>query len=266
MACSSGARGTVRPHRSEGNTIRGLMDLALPKFDGLGDHPTQARRPWMVLTDSPASPDPVCSTDLFRSPSPCLNLDVLSSDDAEESVRLCDILVSLLCGSEDGHTPVNSDQVLSDEDLPAAAGSRDRRQVIRTRDLSPDVQIMDISQVGRDWNSRRSVCVGHPKDSPEKRMQQSACVQTSAPEVRPPVPPRWSDQSICRMWDGWRPSNSLCFRGQDNCPLNLLRRSPLRIWGTRWFHCPLIASRRGDRRKFRKMEVCLMCRQFSQDF
>ena len=60
------------------------MDLALPKFDGLGDWPSQARRPWMVTTDSPASPDPGCSTDLPRSPSPCLNLDALSSDDAEE--------------------------------------------------------------------------------------------------------------------------------------------------------------------------------------
>ena len=119
------------------------------------------------------SPDPVCLTDLFRSPSPCLNLDALSSDDADESVKPRDISVTLLCGSEDGHTPVNSDQVLSDVDLPAAAGSRDRRQVFRTRDLSPD-----------DWNSRRSVCVGHPEDSPDVVMQQSACIQTSAPEVR----------------------------------------------------------------------------------
>ena len=62
-------------------------------------------KPWMVSTDSPASPDPVCSTDLVRSPSPCLNLDALSSDDAEESVRPRDISVTLLCGSEDGHTP-----------------------------------------------------------------------------------------------------------------------------------------------------------------
>ena len=82
-----------------------------------------------MTTDLPASPDAVCSTDLLRLPSPCLNLDALSSDDAEESVRLSDISVTLLCSSEDGHTPVNSDQVLSDEDLPAAAGSGDRRQV-----------------------------------------------------------------------------------------------------------------------------------------
>ena len=184
MACPSVATGTVHPHRSEVNTIRALMELALPKFDGLGDRMMQARRPWMVSTDSPALPDPVCSTDLLRSPSPCLNLDALSSDDAEECVRLSDISVTLLRGAEDGHTPVNSDQVLSDDDLPAAAGSRDRRQVIRIRDLSPDVHIVDISQVGRVWDSRRSVCAGHPQDSPGKQMQRSACVQSSDTEVR----------------------------------------------------------------------------------
>ena len=36
---------------------------------------------------------------------------------------LWDISVTLICGSDDGHTPVNSDQVLSDEDLSAMAGS-----------------------------------------------------------------------------------------------------------------------------------------------
>ena len=45
----------------------------------------------MVSTDSPAWTDPVCSTDLLRLPSPCLNLNALSSDDAEESLRLSDI-------------------------------------------------------------------------------------------------------------------------------------------------------------------------------
>ena len=175
--------GTVRPHRSEGNTIRALMDLAFPKFDSLGDRPTQVHRSWMVTNDSPASPDPVCSTDLLRSPSPCLNLEVLSSDDTEESVRLTDISVTLLCGSDDGHTPVNSDQVLSDGDVLSVAGSGDQRQVIRIRYVSPDVQIVDISQVGRDWHSRTVWGAGYPKDIPGGWMQRSACVQASATKV-----------------------------------------------------------------------------------
>ena len=42
----------------------------------------------MVWTDSPASPNAICSTDLARLPSPCLNLDTLLSDDTEEYVRV----------------------------------------------------------------------------------------------------------------------------------------------------------------------------------
>ena len=135
---------TVWPYRSEANTIQALMDLALPRFEGLGDGPPHVHRPWMVSTNSAASPDLVCSTDLLRLPSPCLNLDALTSDDTEDSVKLSNISVTLICGSDDGHTPVNSDQVLSDEDLPAAAGSDDRIQVIRIRHVSPNVQIVDI--------------------------------------------------------------------------------------------------------------------------
>ena len=44
-------RRSVHPHHSEANTIQALMDLALPRFEGL-------HRPWMVSTESPASPDP----------------------------------------------------------------------------------------------------------------------------------------------------------------------------------------------------------------
>ena len=80
----------------------------------------------------------VWETGLLRSPSPCLNLDALSSDDTEGSVGLSNLSVTLLCGSDDGHTPVNADQDLSDEDLPAAAGS----------DPSPVVGAVDLPAVG----------------------------------------------------------------------------------------------------------------------
>ena len=100
-ACSSKGAGAVRSHRMEGDAIQALMALALPQFGGLENRSAPVRKPWMVSTDSPASPDPACTTDLARSPSPCLNLGTLSSDDAEESVIPRDILVTVLCGSED---------------------------------------------------------------------------------------------------------------------------------------------------------------------
>ena len=93
------------------------------------------------------------------------------------------VALHVYCVSDGCHNPVNSDQVLSDEDLPAAAGAGDRRQVIRIRDVSPDVQIVDISQVGRDWDSRRTVWgAWHSKDIPGGRLQQSACVKALSPE------------------------------------------------------------------------------------
>ena len=172
-ACSSRGAATVRSHRMEGNTILALMELALPQLGGLGNRSAPVSKPWMVSTDSPASPDPACTTDLARSPSPCLNLDTLSSDDDEESVIPRNILVTVLCGSEDDHIPVSSDQVLSDVDLPAASDSRDRRQVLQTQELSPV-----------DWFFRRTVSMGRPEHGPDGQQQHSAGVQDSAPAVR----------------------------------------------------------------------------------
>ena len=153
----------VRPHRSEVNTMQALMDLAFPRFEGLGDRPRQVHRPWMVSTESP---DPGCLTELLRSPSPCLNLETLSSDDTEGSVGLSNLSVTLLCGSG--------------EDLPPVVGSEDSRQVIRIRDISPDVQTVDISQVGWAWDSRRTVSKG----GSGKQMPLSVCVPATATSDR----------------------------------------------------------------------------------
>ena len=166
---SSVAKVPVRPHSSEVQTIQALMELALPRFEGLGDGPRQVHRPWMVSTESPVTGG---FTEPLRSSSPCLNLDALSSDDTEGSVGISNLAVILFCSSDDGHTPVNSDQVLSDEDFPPEAVSDDQRQVIQILDISPDVQIVDISQVGRAWDYRRTVSKG----GSGKRMPLSVCV------------------------------------------------------------------------------------------
>ena len=166
-------------NRSEASTVQALMDLALPRFEGLGDGPHQVHKPWKISADSPASPDTsrVDTSgveDRVVLSSPCLNLDELSSsdDDAGGSVGLSDLSVTLLCGSDDDITPVYSDQVLSDVDLPPESVSHDKRQVIRIRDASPDVQIVDISQVGPAWDSRQTVSSG---DS-GKRMPLPLCI------------------------------------------------------------------------------------------
>ena len=59
-----------------------------------------------------------------------MNWDALSSDESEESAGLGDVSAALICISEDCSTPVNSEEVLSDVDLPVEACAGDRRQVI----------------------------------------------------------------------------------------------------------------------------------------
>ena len=80
----------------------------------------------------------------------------------------------MLCDSDEGHTPVNSDQVLPDEDLPSAAGSEDSRQVVRIRDVSPDVQIVEfLKSVGNGIPDGQCGVRG-------KRMPLPACVLATA--------------------------------------------------------------------------------------
>ena len=83
---SSKATGDVHPHRSEGSTIRAPMDLALPRLTDSGDLPVRPDHSWIVTTDSPAAP--VRLTGLNRTPSPCMNLDALSSDESDEAAGL----------------------------------------------------------------------------------------------------------------------------------------------------------------------------------
>ena len=129
-------------------------------------------------------------TDRRRSSSPCLNLDELSSsdDDTVGSVCLSDLSVTLLCGSDDGHTPVNSDQVISDVDLPPETVSNDKRQIIQIRDVSPDVQIVDIYQFGRAWDSRRTVSKGGSGKRAAKYMTAMGRRPRTGPGDPRPVP------------------------------------------------------------------------------
>ena len=116
------------------------MDLSLPRFAGLGVGPQQVHALWATSVNSPASPatsrlDTSGEENRGGSGSPCLDLDELSSsdDDIATSVGLDDLSVTLLCGSNEVFSPVNSDQVLSDVDFPPEPVSQDRRQVVCDR-------------------------------------------------------------------------------------------------------------------------------------
>ena len=85
-AGSSRASETVSLPQSEAYTVQALMDLALPRFAGLGDRPREVHEPWNISADSPALVaasrlDTSGGEDQVRFSSPCLNLDELSSSD-----------------------------------------------------------------------------------------------------------------------------------------------------------------------------------------
>ena len=88
------------------------------------------------------------------------NLDALTSSSNEESldVKKCeDLVVTIVCKSEEVVTHVNSKEVLSDEDLPAVFGALYIRQVIRRHDRPPD---------GPTRRTARSDCRQEPSAAP----------------------------------------------------------------------------------------------------
>ena len=83
--------------------------------------------------------------DRAGSSSPCLDPDGLSSSDEDTgtSLGLSELAVTLLCGSDEVFSPVNSDQVPSDVDFPPEPVSCDKRQVVRRRNASRSVARVD---------------------------------------------------------------------------------------------------------------------------
>ena len=115
----------------EEDMVQALMDLALPRFDKSNDRATPKGRPWPVSLSSPASPASVDGRNRTRSPSPCVDLDVLSSDDSEVDVTPQDYNITLFCDSDDSRTPVGSVQFFSKEDPPLRPRQGDRRKVLK---------------------------------------------------------------------------------------------------------------------------------------
>ena len=64
-----------------------------------------------------------------RTPSPCMDLDEISTDSSVGDASPQDFKVTILYDSEDSGTPVGSIVFSSDEDLPLSPGQEDRRKV-----------------------------------------------------------------------------------------------------------------------------------------
>ena len=156
VAVPSGSSGVVHSHRSSQHSIPALMDLALPKFACLEGQSARPQLPWIVMTDSPAAPAPVRLRAPLRSPSRCLNLDILSSDESA-GLGVPDVPI---CISDTSNTPSNLNQILSDDDLLIVVRAADRQQDIRICDVPPEVQMVDlrISIVGSTGGGTAAAC------------------------------------------------------------------------------------------------------------
>ena len=85
-------------------------------------------KPWPVAENSPASPTLAEDGNRTRTPSPCMDLDDISTDGSVTEASPQDFKVTLLYDSEDSCTPVGSIVFSSDEDLPLSPGQEDRRK------------------------------------------------------------------------------------------------------------------------------------------
>ena len=156
----------------EKDTMQALMDLSLPRFQKLDDRVIPKTKPWATSVDG---------GNRTHSPSPCADLDELSSDDSVVDASLQHFKVTLLYESDDSCTPVGSIVLSSDEDLPLRPGQDDRRKV-RKRNIRP---------------SSRSELMYRPANEPVK-IEKSVDMNNDSLMDKPPVDdlPEWSDSKM----------------------------------------------------------------------
>ena len=107
---------------AEKDTVQALMDLALPRFTKLDDGVIPKTKPWPVTENPPASPTSAEDGNRTRTPSPCMDLDDISTDSSVGDASPQNFKVTLLYDSEDSDTPVGSIVFSSDEDVPLSPG------------------------------------------------------------------------------------------------------------------------------------------------
>ena len=200
---------------AEKDTVQALMDLSLPRFKKLDDGVILKTKPWPVASDSPASPTSVDAGNRTRSPSPCVDLDELSSDDSVVDSPPQALKVTLLYDSDDSCTPVGSIVFSSDEDLPLSPGQDDRRKVCK-RNSRP---------------SSRSELLDRPANEPA-RIEKPVDMNNDSMMYKPPVDelPEWSDSELMPLIT-LKNSTVVDKTNMTGCPLPngsevLLPRSP----------------------------------------
>ena len=122
----------------EEDTVQALMDLSLPRFTRLDDGRLPKTKLWPITEQPPSSPASVGDGIRTRTPSPCYQLDDLTSASSTGGTLTNDYRLTLLTDSSNSITPVGSIVSFSDDDLPLCSDQENKRKVQR-RDLDDDV-------------------------------------------------------------------------------------------------------------------------------
>ena len=141
-AGASGSSGIARYGRSrEEETVQALMDLSLPRFTRLEDGRLPKNKLWPITEQPPSSPASVRDDLVTRTPSPCYQLDDLTSVSSTGGTTKTDYRLSLLTDSSLSVTPVGSIVSFSDDDLPLDSDgelTREDTRRVQTRDVKDD--------------------------------------------------------------------------------------------------------------------------------
>ena len=120
----------------EEDTVQALMDLSLPRFERLGDGVLPKTKLWTITEKPPSSPVSARDGNRMRTPSPCFQLDDLSSVSSIGNTSTNDYKTDTACSI----TPAGSIVFSSEEDVPLSSGQEDRRRVRRREPCRNDQQ------------------------------------------------------------------------------------------------------------------------------
>ena len=129
--------GPIHGRSREEDTVQALMDLSLPRFARFEDGGLPKTRLWPITEHPPSSPASVRDGNRSRTPSPCYQLDDVSSASSTGETTPSDYHLTLATESAHSITPVGSIVISLDDDVPVCFGQEDRRKVQR-RDVVED--------------------------------------------------------------------------------------------------------------------------------
>ena len=219
--------GTTVGRTREADTVQALMDLSLPRFTKLKDGGLPKTRLWPITEQPPSSPASVRDGNRSRTPSPCYQLDDISSASSIGETTTNDYNLTMPSESAHSITPVGSIVISSDDDVPLCFGQQDRRKVQR-RDVDEDGlpdpnEVLEYVPIPRKKPVDIPIYTPMPRDRP---------VEVPIMRVRPaddrmcdPMLGEWPvEDRICEANTLMRPTGGLTLRAS---PVETLVYKPI---------------------------------------